>query len=62
MKTRLFRKGERRSGEKDLELQPQIGSIGGRQAYEDINLEPTIVPRTQKDPRSKALEPDHFSP
>jgi len=36
MKTPLFGKGERRSGEKDLERQPLTVWIQGRQPYEYI--------------------------
>jgi hypothetical protein len=61
MKARLFGKGERRSGEKDLERQPLTDWIHGRQPYEAIRFWTNDDFPYLKDPRSKALEPDCLS-
>ncbi len=57
-----FGKGERRSGEKDVERQPLTVWIQVCQPQEDIRLLAYDSSPYLKNPRSKTLEPDCLSP
>jgi hypothetical protein len=57
-----FRKGERRSGGRDLERQPLNVLTKSRQSYENIRFQINARFIYLKDPHSKTLEPDCLSP
>jgi len=61
-KTDFLRRGERRSGGKDLERQPLTVHTQRAKRMKTFNFIQETIFHNLKDPHSKALEPDCLSP